>query len=225
MTTKGLAKYRPPLTREQQATVVQWRGLGIKYMRKALHGRGLGHFEDEAEGLAHVALCEAVRVWVPERGSFPSCLKWWVSSVANKFSAHGARTVQQSEHSAEYVDAWSLNRAPYHFLDSGNPAGTWEDLLVNESVGDPSEPIDSRRLMRAAEVVLPRRVAGGRDGKIAKRNAQLSVQFWVARMLEDTPYEPLGAPHGLSRQAVQQRVARVQRAFEEWAAELREEAA
>lgn len=219
-------KKRQPLTAEQQATVVQWRPLAIQYTAKAMTKRGLMHFMDEVEGIAHEALVLAVDVWVPSRGSFPSCLKWWVASCTNKFSAHGARTVQQSEHSAEYVDSWSLNRP---VSSRGGHGGvvmtTWEELLVDENSVDPTETMDRRRLLRAAEVVLPRRVAANRDGEVARRNARLSVELWALRVLDGAPFEELGQPHGLSRQAVQQRVARVQEAFEAWARPIREEAA
>lgn len=229
MTTSGQTKHRPPLTREQQATVVQWRTLAIKYALKGLRRRGLGHFEDEAVGIAHAALMDAVRVWVPSRGSFPSCLKLWVASHANKFMAHGARTVHQSEHARQYTDAVSIDSSVRRHGPEAidfDPGDVFVGgVLEDRSIGDPSESVDTRRLLRAAEVVLPLRVAGGRSGLLAKRSAQLSVELWAKRTLDGAPYEEIGAPHGLSRQAVQQRVARVQAAFEEWARPIREEAA
>lgn len=232
MTTKGQTKYRPPLTREQQATVVQWRGLGIKYMLKALHGRGLGHFEDEAEGLAHVALCEAVRVWVPERGPFPSCLKWWVSSVANKFQAHGARTVQQSEHAREYVDGWSLD-APisrrWSDRSTMNGGETWQDFLVDDSASDPTQNLDAQRLARAIPLVLRQRMLRAAKTPKAREYAEDSVSMWWERAqaeeFGEIPLEAFAHMLGVSRERVRQRVDKVQQEFERWAAELREEAA
>lgn len=210
-----------PLTPEKQAIVVKWRPLALKYAMQALQRRGLQHFMEDAEGIAHIALVRAVNVWRPEK-PFPPCLRVWVLRMAKVFNAHEARTVQQAEGSAAFADIWSLNAPVAHDHERG---ATWEDLLVDESAVDPSEPIDSMRLMRAAKAVLPSLVTGGRHGKEAARNARLSVKLWARRMLEDAPYEELCKPYKLSRQAAQQRVARVQAAFEDWARPIREEAA
>lgn len=222
-------KKRQPLTREQQTTVTQWRPLAIKYMLKALHGLGLGHYEDEATGLAAEALMGAVYVWNPKRGSFASCLKWWVLSVAKTFSAHGARTVHQSGKAREHVDSWSLN-APLERTGGALESGEWQDLLADDSVGDPSVPVDAPRLIRAAAHVLPRLVAG--PGAKAKelRYARESVRIWGLRAFgeeepEDVTLEKLGQEIGVSRERIRQREAKVQRVFEQWAAGIRKEAA
>lgn len=221
-------KKRLPLTREQQATVTQWRPLAIKYVGTALRINGLAHFMDEVEGVAHDALMLAVAAWEPDRGPFPSCLKWWVLSRVKKFSAHDARTVHQSEHSARFVDATSMSaliNRKYADSEFGLPDLTLDKAIEGGEIDDPSENMDRRRLLRAAEIVLPRRVLANRDGETARRNAKLSVELWAMRVLDGAPFEELGAPHGLSRQAVQQRVARVQAVFEDWAKPIREEAA
>lgn len=212
-----------PLTPEKQAIVVKWRPLALKYAMQALQRRGLQHYMEDAEGVAHIALVRAVNVWRPEK-PFPPCLRVWVARMAKIFNAHDARTVHQSERSASHVDALSIN-APIKYRGNTIDDYAYQDALVDHSIGDPAEPIDSMRLMRAVETVLPSLVTGGRRGKEASRNARLSVKLWARRTLEDVPYEELGRPYKLSRQAVQQRVARVQAAFEEWARPIREEAA
>lgn len=226
MTTSGQTKYRPPLTSEQQATVVKWRPLGIKYMLKALRGRGLGHFEDEAEGLAHWALMEAVRVWRPADGPFPACLKFWVRNTADKFSAHGARTVQQSEHAREYVNAWSLD-APLKRTDGTLEGSTWQDMLANEVEDDPSENVDARRLARALPILLPVFMARKNERRYALAYAEESFRLWWIRNFgeSDATLDSLGVQLRISRERVRQRVEKVQAEFELWADPLRKEAA
>lgn len=222
-------KKRQPLTREQQATIVQWRPLAIKYTLKALHGLGLGHYEDEAAGLAAEALIGAVYVWNPKRGAFASCLKWWVMSVAKTFCAHGARTVHQSGKAREYVDSWSLD-APLTRGGGALADGTWQDRLADDSIPDPADAVDAPRLYRDVYRALPRLVAG--KGAKAKelRYAKESVRIWGLRALgdeepEDVTLEKLGQEVGVSRERIRQREAKVQRAFERWAEQIRSEAA
>lgn len=222
-------KKRQPLTPEQQRTVTQWLPLACKFTRQALQLRGLHHHTDETEGLAADALMCAVDVWDPKRGAFASCLKWWVLAVANKFSAHGARTVHQSERSEEFMDAWSLN-APVSKGGYKEGETTWSERLVDESTPDPVASVDARRLVRAAEHVLPRLVAGHGARKKQLRYAAESVRLWGLRNVsdedpKDVTLEKLGQSIGVSRERVRKREAKVQAAFERWAKELREEAA
>lgn len=218
---------RKPLTREQQATVTKWLPLACKYTLWGLIQRGLRHYEDEAEGLAAEAILDAVRMWVPERGPFPACLKWWVWSTLNKFSAHGARTVHQSERADEYLDAWSLNMPVTDGYHGGvTQIVTFQDLLVDDSIGDPSEPVDAGRLSRAVPLILARRIAATIPRADALESARQSVRLWYAREVDDdVTLDELAQQMGISRQAVQQRTARVQDVFERWAREVREEAA
>lgn len=219
---------RPPLTAAQQATVVEWRLLAIKYTRRLLFGYGLREFEDEVPGLAALALVEAVRVWVPSRGSFATCLRWWVRRVLQDFRARGARTVHQPIESSpkDYAPTFSLSR-PIGQDQSEKSGETWQDVTRDESVGDPSEAVDSRRLLRAAYHVLPHAVAGFDPTKRELRRARESVHLWGARVLGDgeETLQELGDAHGLTREAVRQRILAVQSAFDKWAEELRKEAA
>lgn len=230
MTTKGMTKPRQPLTREQQVTVVKWRALGIKYMLHALRKRGLEHFNDEAEGLAHEALMEAVRVWEPKRGAFASCLKWWIRNAADLFSAHGARTVHQSGHAVEHVDAWSLDAPVRMNNHSGlEQLTTWMDLLPDDSLHEPSEAVDIRRLTRAIPLVMAERLTRHAKNRNAREYAEDSVSIWWERQqaeeFGEIPLEAFAHILGVSRQRVSQREAMVQKEFEKWAREIREEAA
>lgn len=217
-------KKRQPLTAEQQATVVQWRPLACKYVLKSLHGLGLGHFEDEAEGLAADALMGAVRVWDPRRGAFASCLKWWVRATVRVFRAHGARVVHQAEDTREFLPAFSLN-APL----KGDSQGvlTWEERLLDDSLGDPSEAVDAARLLRAAEVILTGRLEAESDGHVSREMAEAFYRVWFDREVDgdDTPMHLIGWAWGVSRQRAHQRLDRVRAGFEEWARDIREEAA
>lgn len=219
---------RPPLTAAQQATVVQWRRLAMKHTRRLLFGYGLRGFEEEVPGLSALALVEAVRVWVPTRGSFATCLRWWVRRVLQDFRARGARPVHMP------VDTKREDFTPTYSLDSPlrddveeRRAVTWKDVLVDESAGDPSEPVDSRRLLRAAYHVLPRAVAGHNPTKREMKRARESVHLWGARVLGDgeETLQELGDAAGLTREGVRQRILAVQTAFDAWAKEIRREAA
>lgn len=217
-------KKRQPLTREQQATVIQWRPLAIKYTLNALHGLGLGHHEDEATGLAAEALIGAVYVWNPKRGAFASCLKWWVRAVVRVFRAHGARVVHQAEDTKDFLPSFSLN-VPVHAAPGNRHPTTWEDLLVSEA-SDPADTVDSARLSRAAEAHVTRALRD-EGGHVSEAAAHLFYDVWLARTTgeDDTPMHLIGWSWGVSRQRAQQRVAQVQAAFEDWARPIREEAA
>lgn len=221
-------KKRQPLTAAQQATVLQWRRLAMKYTRRLLYGYGLRQFEDEVSGLAAEALVEAVRVWVPSRGSFGSCLRWWVRRVLQSFRAHGARTVHQAVESSprDFRPIFSLNKS-LEFGPAESIGDTWQDVLRDDSTADPSEPVDSRRLLRAAYHLLPRAVAGRDPTKREMQRARESVHLWGARVLGDgeETLQELGDAAGLTREGVRQRILAVQTAFDAWAAELRREAA
>lgn len=219
---------RPPLTAAQQAIVVEWRRLAMKYTRRLLFGYGLREFEDEVPGLAAVALVEAVRVWVPARGPFGACLRWWVRRVMQEFRVRGARVVHQPLDSspARLEPTYSLNRPLSR--DEGQQDGeTWQDILPDEATADPSESVDSRRLIRAAYHLLPSAVAGRNATKREAKRARQSVNLWAVRALGDggETLQELGDSVGLTREGVRQREAKVQAVFERWAAELRAEAA
>lgn len=221
-------KKRLPLTREQQATVTQWRPCAIKFMRRAIIARGLSHYEDETEGLAAEALMGAVNVWDPKRGSFATCLAWWVKSVAKTFHAHGARTVQQSPKKAESQDAWSLNKAVHVNSHGGaEVVTTWQDVLADESLSDPTEDVDARRLARAVPLLLPTFMARKNERRAALAYAEESFSLWHRRNFsdEEVTLEALASELGVSRERVRQRVEKVQQEFERWARPLREEAA
>lgn len=224
-------KKRQPLTREQQATVAQWRPLAIKFMRKAIHARGLSHFDDEVEGLAADALMGAIYVWDPKRGTFATCLAWWVKSIAKTFHAHGARAVHQSAKRAESQDALSLNTPVHVNNHSGTTVvTTWQDVLEDESTPDPTDAVDAPHLYREALRVLPRLVAGKGAKPKRVRYAKASVRMWALRNVEDSDpddvtLEKIGQEYGISRERVRQREAKVQAAFERWAETLRKEAA
>lgn len=218
-------KKREPLTAAQQATVTQWHPLACKYTLKALHGRGLGHYEDEAEGLAADALMGAVNVWEPRRGSFASCLKWWVLAVVNVFRTHGARVVHQAEHATELLPTYTLD-APVTTGPLISHPMTWLDLL-EAAPDDVSGAVDATRLYRAAEVVVTRRLVAESGGRLTPEMAANFYSVWVDRKTgeDETPMHFIGWAWGVSRQMAQQRVARVEAAFESWAAEIRKEAA
>lgn len=222
-------KKRQPLTREQQATVTKWRPCAIKYMRKAILARGLSHHEDEVEGLAADALMGAIHVWEPKRSTFPTCLLWWVKSVAKTFHAHGARTVHQSAKKAASEDAWSLN-APLVHKGEASLSATYLDAIEDRSIPDPIDAVDAPQLYRTALRVLPRLVAGKGAKPKQIRAAKESVRIWALRNVEDSDpesvtLEKLGAEFGVCRERIRQREAKVQRLFEKWAAGIREEAA
>jgi DNA-directed RNA polymerase sigma subunit (sigma70/sigma32) len=218
---------RPPLTKEQQETVTQWRPLAIRYTRRLLFGYGLRDFEDEIPGLAAEALVEAARVWDPKRARFATCLRWWVRRVLQSFRAHGARVVHQSMSTRpkDFVANFSLDQhthnGTYETADM-----TWADLLVDESLGDPAETVDTRRLLRAAFHVLPIMVAGRDPTRRQLAHARESVRLWGERQLDgDTTLQELGDACGITREGVRRRVLNVQEAFEAWARPIREEAA
>lgn len=221
-------KKRQPLTREQQATVTQWRPLAMKLTRHLLLGYGLRAFEDEIPSLAADALMEAVRVWDPKRATFATCLRWWVRRVLQGFRAHGARVVHQSMDTPprEFLPAFSLDNLTPSYNDTDASGETWLGFIVDESVEDPAAAVDSRRLIRAAFHVLPRLVAGENPTRLEKKRARESVRLWGERTLDgEATLQELGDSVGMTREGVRRRVLAVDVAFETWAAGIRQEAA
>lgn len=229
MSTQEQRKPRSPLTPEQRQTVAKYWLLAMKYTRRLLFGYGLRSFEDDIPSLAADALMEAVRVWDPARATFPTCLRWWVRRIMQGFRAHGARVVHQSMDTrpSDFHAAFSLNQYTNRKSEDA-PEETWQDLLEDENVDDPTENVDAARLYRAAAYELPKRVTGrvgAKRGKRAQKEARENFRLWSARVLEGVEYATLAKPLGVSRQTIQHRVDRMNAVFERWAAELREEAA
>jgi hypothetical protein len=220
-------KKQQPLTKVQQEIVIQWRPLACRYVLLGLRRRGLAHFMDEVDGLAADALVRAVGVWVPERGGFASCLKWWVRYVMRHLCAHGARVVHQSERATSYVDAWSLNAPVTTNRTETEFHGTWQDLLADETASDPAEDVDARRLARAVPLLLPVFMARKNERRNALAYAEESFRLWHLRTFseEDVTLDALASQMGVSRERIRQRVEKVQEEFERWAKPIREEAA
>ncbi|RKH09009.1 hypothetical protein D7X74_30470 [Corallococcus sp. CA047B] len=210
-----------PLTAEQRALCAKWLPLAVKLTLQSLNHRGFAHHEDEAEGLAGIAIVKAARVWEPTRGRFPWCLRLWVRQEVRIFACHGAQTVHRSQR-AHGVGAYGVVSLDAKLLPDESDSSAFLDFLEAPRV-DVAEALDAGRLMVRAKSEVARRLAGWKPTAAKRRVAKESVGLWVARTLEGATLESLAGPLGISRQAVDQRVARVQVVFERWAAEVRGE--
>lgn len=214
-----------PLTKEQQALCVQWRGLAISYAMRAMKKHGLETHMDEAEGLADESLVRAARVWASERGSFPACVKWWVFSKVRLYRTHGGLAVARSRYQWEAPPIYSLNATRGGHGRSTSDEETWQDVLEDPNP-ERLDNTDARRVARAFEVEAIRALIGNYTTTKKADSARLTFALWARKFSDDeVTFEQLGAEYGFSRQAAEQRFKRVQAIFEDWARDIREEAA
>jgi len=218
-----------PLTREQQALCVQWRGLAISYAMRAMKKHGLETHMDEAEGLADESLVRAARVWIPARGSFPACLKWWVFSKVRLYRTHGSLVVSRDREQWEAPEIYRLD-APVQGIRRSATHGneeTWHEIFESPDT-EPArlDGTDARRVARAAELAIIGALSDRYSTQRKVDSARVSFEVWARKFSDDeVTFEELGAEYGFSRQAAEQRFRRVQAIFEAWAAGLRAEAA
>jgi hypothetical protein len=214
------AKQRPPLTSEQRQLCAKWLPLAVKLTLKQMaRTRRLDHRHDEAEGLAAEALLKAAHAWRPERSRFPWFLRYFVRMELRTFEHHGARVVQVSER--EYFRRGRVADG----LGEAVPLDGGLAVVMAAPSLDVEGLIDSARLLRRVRGEVSRRLLVGRPATAARRRfVAESVALWVERTLEGATLESLASRLGITRQAVDQRVARVHVAFEAWASEVRREA-
>jgi len=204
---------------------VQWRGLAISYAMRAMRKHGLESHMDEAEGLADESLVRAARVWVPTRGTFPSCVKWWVFSKVRLYRTHGGLVVSRDREQWEAPVVFRLNAPVTGHRVSAADEETWQDRLEDPNP-ERLDDTDARRVARAFEVEAIRALIGNYTTAKKADSARLTFEVWARKFSDDdVTFEQLGAEYGFSRQAAEQRFKRVQAIFEDWAAGLRAEAA
>ncbi|NBD11817.1 hypothetical protein [Corallococcus silvisoli] len=189
-------------------------------LRQMARTRRLEHRHDEAEGLAAEALLKAAHAWQPSRSRFPWFLRYYVRMEVRTFRHHGARVVHVSER--EYY----RNGRVKDGLGEAVPLDEGLAAVMPGPAQDVDGLLDSARLLRRVRGEVSRRLLAARPATAARRRIVAeSVGLWVERTLEGAPLESLASRMGVSRQAVDQRIARVQVAFESWAAEVRGEVA
>lgn len=214
-----------PLTAEQQALCVKWRPLALTYMRRAFVRYALKTNMTDAEGMADEALVHAARVWESKRGPFPACLQWWVFARARRYRTHIGLVVARDREQWEAPVIYRLDAKISGHRSSAADEATWLDYLEDPNPAR-LDGVDARRITRAAEAAMVDALAGRDATPNRRESARLSFRLWAAKLTdEDATFEDLGREHGFTRQATEQRVRRVQVAFERWAATIRAEAA
>jgi len=191
---------------EQQHLCERWRPLALGLTLKRLHGAGLGHHEDEAAGLAADALVSAAQRWVPSESRFPWYLRMRVRAVMSRFIYRHPETTSLDE------------------LLPGSDLDTFASRLAAE-LEEEGAASDARELARRAEAEIVARLVQGRDGDVARRQAHEAFETWWGCAMEGRSMATMGRGRGVSRQAVAQRVARVERVFAAWVRAVRGESA
>lgn len=225
-----------PLTPEQQALCVQWKGLACKYTLKMMGRRAsLAHMMDEAESIAFEALCRAALAWRPDAAPFPACLKWWVKSFVNLADRHHGRVVRHSEkrEGPMPLHAFSLNATMHSGQTASSTSGQATDVTFMDALADEdANPVDVdveihnalEALVEYLEVALKARGLS-RQKKRREYIVRTSIEWWLSRSLDEEGFDSIAKRHRVSRQAVQQRVSRVDRLVERWAEKVKREAA
>jgi len=205
------------LTPAEQALWVQWLPYARKIAREFIaRNPGLANLRDEVQAAAEGAGGEAILHWDASRGTYASCLKWWVwSAIQDVLAARLPKAETLS------LDGPSLLGS----VAERRQVETLGDTVPDDSLPAPDACIDAHALSRRALKELPRHMVGRRTTRLAAQQAEMSVRLWYSRTTDgEVTFDEIGTLVGSQRQAVQQRVARVQKAFEKWARTIREEA-
>lgn len=209
----------PPLTAEQQATVVKWLPAARKFARRIMaRRRSLRHIDDEAYSIGYEAACRAVLTWKPHLGAYSTCLIHWIRHFAHMAECHYSRVVHlpRKYDGPSVARAYSLE-AEFHKGDAmhGHDV-TWKDMLRGNDVIASAEATSALKVLAEhIHEVLSRR--GG------DRQARIAVEWWRRRAVYGDEFGVIAKAHGVSRQAVEQRVARVQRVVDAWSVRVRRE--
>lgn len=214
-----------PLTPEQQALCVQWKGLACKYTLKMMSRRAsLAHMMDEAESIAFEALCCAAVNWRPADAPFPACLIWQVRKFVNRAECQYSRVVHHNRHNdgPTAPHAFSLNETVHGGIayTGESTKTTFLDLVCDESE-PPSTDVEVRDAIEALLEALPAMVRTG----AGMASARKSVSMWEKHVLGGQTFDVIAKRHGISRQAVQCRVEKVNAATLKWAEKVKREAA
>lgn len=187
------------LTREQQAFVVENKGLAVAYVKKLLRRLPprFGAFTADIYSSAYVGLCEAVRRFVPGRAAFSTYAYIWITREVFHHIRSMTGAVAFNSHSggsAEY-----RNR-----LD-------WSEPDVESAVGPESveSAIAAREIMDRVEVIARRSKWKAND-----------VAAWFDCFLADGSKAEMSKviqKHGVSRQRIHQQKKAVEDRLKTWA--------
>lgn len=222
-----------PLTPEQQALCVQWKGLACKYTLKMMGRRAsLAHMMDEAESIASEALCCAAVNWRPNDAPFPACLIWQVRKCVNRAECQYSRVVHHNRHNdgPTAPHAFSLNETAHAAASAHGDVTdtTFLDLLADEDANPVDVDVEIHNALEALVEYLEAALKARGLSRQKKRREYIvrtSIEWWLSRSLYEEGFDSIAKRHKVSRQAVQQRVSRVDRLVERWAEKVKREAA
>lgn len=210
-----------PLDSDRQALVVDAvpdaRRLALYYLRGRPH---LNHLREELLSHAYEGLVQAASTWRPELGTW----RGWFPRVVWTQMVHLSRRANTFSVSPK---AWRAGSRPPSTVHLGAALPGQESLTVESTLVCPrplpSEVLAGRDLqaVRAYLLVRARARAPARPTLRPLTPPEVLVGRWWRVRVEGAELEDVGRLEGISRQAVQQSVARLDAWVEEWAASER----
>lgn len=209
-------------TEEQRATITQWlpfaNGLTIKFLVRRPH---LRHLEDELFSAARSAGVTAMQKWDASRGTYASCLAWWVRAALQEVE----RSAQPRHLFIGLDEPVGINKAGEFTRGWGSGLSTAAESIPDPKTPDADEASDALALgERVGDEVLPYLI-GHCAAPSIQAFAKDSIALWRRNRLDGEIISDLARETGCTRQAMSQRLARVDTAVSKWAASLRKEAA
>lgn len=214
-----------PLTEEQRALWVQWlpysRKLAYSFLRRA---PWLRYMEEDVVSAAECAGANAVRKWDPKRGTYVSCLHWWVvAALQDVAKVHGRHVLDVS---LDVDVGVHLGGGGHSKRPDAERYGEFHEITPDESLPDPDACMDAARLTARAEDEITARLTNPKTPETTARvNARIFLAFLQGDGYTDAVIAKTAKAMGVSRNAVFTRKQRAERAFEAWAEEVRDEAA
>lgn len=201
---------RRRLTNEQRDLWEEWLPYAYKVAWNWLR-RNPGMQDDVKADVLEAAALSGYRAlcsWKPERGHITTCIHWAVSSSIY-------RVLQLDRSRKRFVTL-------ENFLPNGrNGEGSMlADILPDDSLPDAGDVSDAARLYAEVEDALTWRLA-----KQRRPDARAAARLFIRCRFGGERLSDIARELGVTRQTLDMRLTRMQPVFDEWAAEIRKEAA
>jgi hypothetical protein len=182
-----------PLDPERQLLAIQWRRLGMSVAYNAMLSSDMYLLEDvQAEGV--LGIVEGLARWVPERGSPSAAAYWWARSKVSR-----------------------MLRRPHLKMEEAESPSSEGMHMTSYSVEYTAELEETGLFQRVLEVMAKHveimfyRVTPARRSIEAVELSRLYLQVYV---LGDINITAAAKSRGISKQGIQQRLARLHPAWE-----------